>query len=327
MTSMASTATVSPELADSSPVIRPRTIVDAGSVTLAYMRLKSRCIAHESIQSTFPDAAFIIMWERQLIANVIDIAGNPIADNPCVESLVSLPSAQRRPPASQSFGVWLLQLERSHFDGLSRQWSPANVVRNNSLNANAPTMSPQIVSHIRGRLAQLVRHARSAHETTQELDGVLTHELPTILLHQAWGMSHGPTKRRARDVGFSRAMRFINRFQQEPIELADIATAAHICNRTLNTAFHEYVGMSPMAYLKRHRLHAAHRRLGNGTQDLTITRVANDCGFWHLGQFARDYQNLLGELPSKTLQSAPHRHQQQPRLVARLQSNRVRWRA
>jgi len=29
--------------------------------------------------------------------------------------------------------------------------------------------------------------------------------------------------------------------------------------------------------------------------------VANAWGFWHMGQFARDYRRLFGELPSDTL--------------------------
>ena len=28
---------------------------------------------------------------------------------------------------------------------------------------------------------------------------------------------------------------------------------------------------------------------------------ANNWGFWHMGQFAKDYRRLFGELPSKTL--------------------------
>jgi AraC-like DNA-binding protein len=31
-----------------------------------------------------------------------------------------------------------------------------------------------------------------------------------------------------------------------------------------------------------------------------ITDVANEWGFWHMGQFAADYQSQFGELPSET---------------------------
>jgi len=29
--------------------------------------------------------------------------------------------------------------------------------------------------------------------------------------------------------------------------------------------------------------------------------IANQYGFWHMGQFAKDYNNLFGELPSETI--------------------------
>jgi AraC family ethanolamine operon transcriptional activator len=32
-----------------------------------------------------------------------------------------------------------------------------------------------------------------------------------------------------------------------------------------------------------------------------VHHVANRWGFWHMGQFARDYQRQFGELPSETL--------------------------
>ena len=35
----------------------------------------------------------------------------------------------------------------------------------------------------------------------------------------------------------------------------------------------------------------------------TISDAANAWGYWHLGQFAADFRNMFGELPSKTLTS------------------------
>jgi AraC family ethanolamine operon transcriptional activator len=34
---------------------------------------------------------------------------------------------------------------------------------------------------------------------------------------------------------------------------------------------------------------------------IKIADVANDWGFWHMGQFAKDYRRMFGELPSDTL--------------------------
>ncbi|NOR23809.1 MAG: helix-turn-helix domain-containing protein [Desulforhopalus sp.] len=38
---------------------------------------------------------------------------------------------------------------------------------------------------------------------------------------------------------------------------------------------------------------------------MKVIDVSNVWGFWHMGQFAADYRNLFGELPSETLQKVP----------------------
>ena len=57
-----------------------------------------------------------------------------------------------------------------------------------------------------------------------------------------------------------------------------------------------------MAYLKQKRLEAARRTLLAASPLTTsVTEVATQWGFFHLGRFARDYSQLFGELPSETL--------------------------
>lgn len=81
-----------------------------------------------------------------------------------------------------------------------------------------------------------------------------------------------------------------------------LCTELHISERTLRYGFHEYFGMPPMAYLKIQRLNAVQRQLKTSTADqTTVTDVAIEWGFWHMGQFAKDYKKMFGESPSKTL--------------------------
>jgi AraC family ethanolamine operon transcriptional activator len=49
-------------------------------------------------------------------------------------------------------------------------------------------------------------------------------------------------------------------------------------------------------------LNGVHRDLRKANLDgKRISDVANDWGFWHMGQFAADYKKLFGELPSEIL--------------------------
>ena len=87
-----------------------------------------------------------------------------------------------------------------------------------------------------------------------------------------------------------------------PISLADITAAAGVHFTTLLKGFKQHYAISPMAYLKQKRLEAARRTI-LAAEPLTtsVTEVATQWRFFHLGRFARDYRQLFGELPSETL--------------------------
>ncbi len=87
-----------------------------------------------------------------------------------------------------------------------------------------------------------------------------------------------------------------------PVSLADITAAAGVHVTTLLKGFKQHYEISPIAYLKQKRLEAARRTL-LAAEPLTtsVTEVATQWGFFHLGRFARDYHQLFGELPSETL--------------------------
>jgi AraC family ethanolamine operon transcriptional activator len=70
----------------------------------------------------------------------------------------------------------------------------------------------------------------------------------------------------------------------------------------LQNAFHAILGIGPNAWLKRIRLNAVRRELiSPWSERETVKEAAMQWGFWHLGQFATDYQQLFAEKPSMTL--------------------------
>ena len=68
----------------------------------------------------------------------------------------------------------------------------------------------------------------------------------------------------------------------------------------MHYAFTERFGMPPAHYMKVHRLNGARNDLCL-EPPVKVSDAANKWGFWHLGQFANDYEKLFGELPSDTL--------------------------
>ena len=84
--------------------------------------------------------------------------------------------------------------------------------------------------------------------------------------------------------------------------IVDICMTLSVSERTLLYAFHDYVGMSPQAYLRRCRLNRVRTALlAAQPQDTTVTGVAMAFGFLHLGRFAGDYRQIFDESPGTTL--------------------------
>lgn len=92
----------------------------------------------------------------------------------------------------------------------------------------------------------------------------------------------------------------------EPVSVSDLCRVAAVSERTLQNAFKEAMGLTPLAYLTRVRLHRVRESLLEGTQGSTTVSVeALKWGFWHFGEFSRAYKSCFGELPSDTLRRAP----------------------
>jgi AraC-like DNA-binding protein len=92
----------------------------------------------------------------------------------------------------------------------------------------------------------------------------------------------------------------------ERVYVTDLCRAAAVSERALEYAFKEVMGLTPMAYLVRLRLHRVRQALLAATHgSTTVSAVALDWGFWHFGEFSRAYKDCFGELPSDTLRRKP----------------------
>jgi AraC family transcriptional regulator, ethanolamine operon transcriptional activator len=93
----------------------------------------------------------------------------------------------------------------------------------------------------------------------------------------------------------------------EHLHVTDLCETAGVSERTLQYAFKEVMGMTPVAYLTRLRLHRVRQALRAATHaSTTVTTEALRWGFWHFGDFSRAYKDCFGELPSDTLRRMPH---------------------
>ncbi len=86
----------------------------------------------------------------------------------------------------------------------------------------------------------------------------------------------------------------------DPVSMRDIAEHIGVSVRYLQLLFQKSKGKTPRQRLSEIRMEEARFRLlaGNGQ---SVTSIALNCGFSHLGRFSRFYQLAYGESPSDTL--------------------------
>lgn len=106
---------------------------------------------------------------------------------------------------------------------------------------------------------------------------------------------HSASSRLARLESYVRSRPFA------PLALVDLARAAGVTTRTLNTLCQRHRGISPMGLLRNLRLEGVRDTLLS-SQEASVTEVALAHGFGHLGRFSAYYRERFGELPSQTMQ-------------------------
>lgn len=97
-----------------------------------------------------------------------------------------------------------------------------------------------------------------------------------------------------------RAQDYLQAHAHEAITTTALALEVGVSTRGLNAGFKEFLGVSPMRYLRDLRLKRVHDELLNGRAS-QVASVALRWGFEHLGRFACQYREAFGETPSQTL--------------------------
>lgn len=104
----------------------------------------------------------------------------------------------------------------------------------------------------------------------------------------------------------ARLEQFLESRPFEPVYLAEICAAIGASERTLRTCCQEILGVGPVRFLWRRRMHLARQKLLHAEASAaTVTEIATAHGFWELGRFSVEYRALFGESPSSSLRRPP----------------------
>src|SRR5262245_57951943 len=98
-----------------------------------------------------------------------------------------------------------------------------------------------------------------------------------------------------------RARQYIGAHLHDAMTIGHVAAAAGVAHRTLYKHFHEVSGVSPMRYARDCRFAQAREALLQAGPRDSVTTIAVQWGFCHLGRFSVEYRKRYGETPSETL--------------------------
>ncbi|MBP2479164.1 AraC-like DNA-binding protein [Crossiella equi] len=98
-----------------------------------------------------------------------------------------------------------------------------------------------------------------------------------------------------RDPAITRALTLLHREPARPWTVAGLAAEVSLSRSTFAQRFRDLVGLPPLDYLARWRLHSAERALRHG--DRTVSSVAAEFGYRSESAFSTAFKRVLGRSP------------------------------
>lgn len=202
----------------------------------------------------------------------------------------------------------MVSIDREHF----HQWAEelgSSGLEEEVLASNWLRVEPRRFEDLSLYLRQLFEQAAVAPERFRDpsKSRLAQQDLLPLLVEavvQGSGRAAGLGRPPARIELVKQAERWMEEHPCEPITLDALCRQLFTSRRNLIQGFREHLGIGPMAYLKRLRLHQIRHLLRVSDPEATnIAQLAAQWDFLNPGHFASDYRKLFGELPSETLLS------------------------
>lgn len=165
----------------------------------------------------------------------------------------------------------------------------------------------------RGRLAPLAALYRAIVERAAPGNAAippaqLEARLRAWLAGQLLGIRAGEARSAVTFQRVRRVEAWVDAHLFEPITLGRLCAIAGVGDRHLHCAFQAHRGQTPMQFVTTRRLGWVRLRLLEALPGDSVTQIAHDAGFVHLGRFAGRYRAVYGESPSNTLRRSVARH-------------------
>lgn len=148
----------------------------------------------------------------------------------------------------------------------------------------------------------------SSDVARSHMASLLMSGLLTCLQHNHCEELSNGGRRCAKPAYLAEAQEFMKQNASQPIGPEDVAAAVRVSTRALFVGFKTHLNTTPMRYLKDLRLDLVRDTLMSlKPHRASITTVAMDYGFHHLGHFCAAYKQRFGEQPRETVHNLRRR--------------------
>jgi len=216
------------------------------------------------------------------------------------ELLVYQPGAELDLTGSEFTGGDVLILPEDRFHEIAEALFPETI----SLERNGTCMiqrDRESIYRVR-RLIQNLIADPTTHQDAEHVSALMAEMISWIGEKDTQRAGERLIGNRARGLIARRIRDFLEDQYDRPILMEMICRDLGISLRTLYRSFREYFDFTPKQYLQVLRLDKARRVLEGGNPSRrSVSEIAMDHGYTHLGRFSVEYRSFFGETPSETL--------------------------
>lgn len=166
--------------------------------------------------------------------------------------------------------------------------------------------NPQRLSILRKLLLQTEQALSAGYDVINHahyielIENVLADQLISLLADCTQPVSRNALRKR--DLALKSAESYIHESGNKVVTIPELCEVCNASQRTLEYAFRERYGLTPKEYTLVHRLNNVRKQLRLAAPETNqVSSIAQQHGFWHMGQFSASYRKLFAELPSITL--------------------------
>ncbi len=173
-------------------------------------------------------------------------------------------------------------------------------VHRSQIGAEGRARFGNLLSSLEGEIARRAG-AQWSDACQASIDDSLYSAALAVLLDDRDRDDAGTNNNAARRQLALRAKSMLHETDVLPLTVSELCKSLGASERMLELSFRAQFGVCARRFMIALRLQRAHRALATADPNASVTSIATDLGFWHLGRFSQYYQQMFGVLPSSTL--------------------------